>query len=88
MQPIHKIVAVSVENEGCIYVAQNAFSSLAWSFLIVLDNVRILNVVGAVLGIVFIVVPAFLMFLFPCCSCFYGCSCSFDVLVFLLFLFF
>jgi hypothetical protein len=74
MQPIHKIVAVSVENEGCIYVAQNAFSSLAWSFLIVLDNVRILNVVGAVLGIVFIVVPAFLNLLFsPLVACF--CCC-------------
>lgn len=74
MQPIHKIVAVSVENEGCIYVAQNAFSSLAWSFLIVLDNVRILNVVGAVLGLVFIVVPAFLNLLFsPLVACF--CCC-------------
>jgi len=74
MQLIHKIVAVSVENEGCIYVAQNAFSSLAWSFLIVLDNVRILNVVGAVLGLVFIVVPAFLNLLFsPLVACF--CCC-------------
>ena len=74
-QPMDKIMAVSVESEGFLYAINNALESLLWTGYIIADNLRVFNVLGAILGVVFLSVPALIYLLLSpmlaifCCCC-------------------
>ena len=74
-QPMDKIMAVGVESEGCLYAVEQASQQLYWASIITLDNVRMGNILGAVFGLITLMLPALLYVMASpvvaamCCCC-------------------